>query len=70
MTEKVISVLEILEAFEKFNAVKLNYSVGKRGDGDASCMYAAVSKAENTFGWKATLGLRDMVTSAWRWQQM
>jgi UDP-glucose 4-epimerase len=64
-----ISVLEILEAFQKFNAVKLNYSIGKRRDGDAPSIYADVSKAENILGWKAALGLQDMVTSAWRWQK-
>jgi UDP-glucose 4-epimerase len=64
-----ISVLQIIEAFEKHNNVKLNYTIGKRRAGDAPAVYADVSKAEQTLGWKAVLGLQDMVTSAWQWQQ-
>jgi UDP-glucose 4-epimerase len=32
-------------------------------------VYADVSKANDILGWKAQLGLKEMVTSAWKWQQ-
>lgn len=64
-----ISVLQIIKAFERHNNVKLNYTIGKRRNGDAPAIYADVKKAEQILGWKAALSLQDMVTSAWKWQQ-
>jgi UDP-glucose 4-epimerase len=63
------SVLEIINAFEQYNNLKLNYTLGTRRAGDAAAMYAAVSKAETYLHWKAEQGLKEMVTSAWHWQQ-
>lgn len=64
-----ISVMEVITAFEEYNQLKLNYTIGKRRAGDAAAVYADVSKAEKELGWKAELGLKEMVTSAWKWQQ-
>jgi UDP-glucose 4-epimerase len=64
-----ISVLEIIKAFEKYNRIKLNYPVGARRPGDAPSIYADASLAANVLGWKAVLGLKEMVTSAWEWQK-
>ena len=64
-----ISVLEVINAFEKYNHVKLNYTVGQKRPGDVPFLYADASFAEKELGWKATLGLKEMVTSAWHWQQ-
>ena len=68
-TGKGYSVMEIINAFEAFNHLQLNYSIGARRPGDAKAMYADVSKAAQHLGWKASLGLQEMVTSAWYWQQ-
>lgn len=64
-----ISVLEIIEAFEKYNNIKLNYTIGERRPGDAPSIYADASLAARVLGWKAALGLKEMVTSAWEWQK-
>ena len=64
-----ISVLEIIKAFEKYNNIKLNYTIGKRRPGDAPAIYADVSLANKVLGWKAALGLKEMVTGAWKWQK-
>jgi UDP-glucose 4-epimerase len=64
-----ISVLEILNAFEKCNGIKLNYCIGARRRGDAPSIYANVWEAENVLDWKAIYGLDAMVISAWKWQQ-
>jgi len=64
-----ISVLEIIEAFEKYNHIKLNYTIGDRRPGDAPSIYADVSLAANVLGWKAALRLKEMVISAWEWQK-
>ena len=64
-----ISVLEIIQAFEKYNNIKLNYTIGERRPGDAPSIYADVSLASRVLGWKSALGLKEMVTSAWEWQK-
>ena len=64
-----ISVLQIIEAFEKNNEVKLNYRFGNRRDGDAPAMFADVSLAMRILEWQAERGLKKMVTDAWKWQQ-
>jgi UDP-glucose 4-epimerase len=67
-TGNAISVMEMINAFEKYNAIKLNYKIGERRAGDAAAIYADVAKATKTLNWKAELGLKEMVTSAWTWQ--
>ncbi|MDE3184473.1 MAG: UDP-glucose 4-epimerase GalE [Bacteroidota bacterium] len=64
-----ISVLQIIQAFEKYNNIKLDYTIGKRRPGDAPAIYADVSLANKVLGWKTELGLKEMVTSAWEWQK-
>lgn len=64
-----ISVLEIIQAFEKYNNIKLNYTIGERRPGDAPSIYADVSLASRVLGWKSALGLKEMATSAWEWQK-
>jgi UDP-glucose 4-epimerase len=68
-TGNAISVMEIINAFEKYNSIKLNYKTGLRRSGDAAAVYADVSKAAGILNWKAELGLKEMVTSAWNWQK-
>lgn len=67
-TGHAISVMEMIKAFEKYNQVKVNYKIGERRAGDATAVYADVTKAGETLGWRAELGLQEMVTSAWNWQ--
>lgn len=64
-----ISVLEVIKAFEKFNDTKVNYKIGERRPGDAPAIFADVSLANKILDWKAQLGLKEMVTSAWAWQK-
>ncbi|QEC54075.1 UDP-galactose 4-epimerase [Anseongella ginsenosidimutans] len=63
------SVLEVIKAFEKVNGVKLNYTIGPRRAGDIEKVYADTSFSNSELGWKANLGLEEMVASAWKWEQ-
>lgn len=63
------SVLEVINAFEQHNGVKLNYKIGPRRDGDAVAIYSDATLADEKLNWKAALGLKEMVTSAWAWQK-
>lgn len=62
------SVLQIIEGFEKVTGMKLNYKMGPRREGDAAAVYADTTKANDVLGWKAKLGLEEMITSSWKWQ--
>jgi UDP-glucose 4-epimerase len=63
-----VSVLQIIGGFEKVSGQKLNYKMGPRREGDAAAVYADTTKATGVLGWKAELGLEEMIASSWRWQ--
>jgi len=68
-TGKGSSVLEIIAAFENSTGVKLDYRIGDRRAGDIEKVYGDVSKAESQLGWKAELGIDQMMSSAWNWEK-
>ena len=61
------SVLEIINAFEKANGVKVNYRIVERRPGDIAECYADPSKAREELGWKATRDLDKMCKDAWNY---
>ena len=63
------SVKQVLEAFERVNGVKVETEYGDRRDGDVTAIYADPSYAKKVLGWKAELGLDEMVESTWKWQK-
>lgn len=63
------SVLQIIEAFEQSTGVKLNYTIGPRRGGDVEQVWGDVTKSETELGWKAALGVNEMMSSAWKWEQ-
>jgi len=63
------SVLQVVQAFENANNLKLNYSIAPRRRGDVEILCADTTRANNELGWKAELGLNEMMASAWKWQQ-
>jgi len=63
------SVLEAIAAFEKVSGQKLNYSIGPRRDGDIIKVWGDVTKSTQELGWKAELGIEEMMASAWKWEQ-
>jgi UDP-glucose 4-epimerase len=62
------SVLEVIKTFEKVNNVKVNYSMTHRRPGDIEKVWANPEKANIILGWKARLGLDEMLRSAWKWE--
>lgn len=63
-----VSVLEIINAFEKAADKKISYQVVARRPGDVASCYADASLAAKQLGWKATKTLEQACTDAWRWQ--
>lgn len=64
-----VSVLEMIDAFEKVNGVKLNYVLGERRPGDVPAIYSDSSRANQLLGWKCRFGINEMVESAWKWEK-
>jgi UDP-glucose 4-epimerase len=63
-----LSVLEVINAFERVNNVKVNYKIGDRRSGDVVEIYSNSTKARK-IGWKPVRTVDDMVSSAWKWHK-
>ena len=63
------TVLEVINAFEKENQIKLNYTIGKTREGDAQAIFADATKANSILQWKTEKDLKDMVIDSWRWEK-
>lgn len=64
-----VTVLELINAFEKVSGEKLNYTKGPRRVGDVVAVYANNSKARALLDWDIKYSLDDMMDTAWRWEQ-
>lgn len=68
-TGRGVSVLELIEVFERVSGQKLNYKIVGRREGDIEQIWANPEKANKVLGWTAKETIEDTVASAWRWQQ-
>ena len=59
------SVLDMVNAFEKVNGVKVAYKIVDRRPGDIAECFADPTKAYNELGWKAELGIEDMMRDSY-----
>lgn len=64
-----VSVLQLVQAFEKANGLTIPYDICPRRAGDIAEFYADASKAERELGWKANRTIADMCRDAWNWQK-
>ena len=65
-----VTVLELINAFEKVSGVKLNYKVGPRRPGDVVSVYANNNRAKTLLGWDTKFDLDAMMHTAWKWEQI
>ena len=68
-TGKGSSVLEVVNAFEQVNDIKLNYEFGPNRPGDVIEIYANVDYAKKLLGWSAKKTINDAVKDAWNWEK-
>lgn len=59
------SVLDIVKAFEKANAVEIPYVIKDRRAGDIATCYANPDKAKAELGWQAEFDLERMCKDSW-----
>ncbi|MGJ1266021.1 UDP-glucose 4-epimerase GalE [Sphingobacterium spiritivorum] len=63
------TVLEAIKAFESVSGEKLNYVIGPRREGDIIKVWGDVTKSAEQLGWKAELGIEEMMSSSWKWEK-
>ena len=68
-TGRPISVLELVEGFERANGVKLNYKIVGRRAGDVPAVWADTTRANRELGWRAERPLEETLRSAWAWEK-
>ena len=66
-TGKGYSVLEIVQAFEAANNIKIKYEITDRRPGDIAICYADPTKAKNELNWEAKRDLKQMCEDSWRY---
>ncbi|MEN8293557.1 UDP-glucose 4-epimerase GalE [Acinetobacter radioresistens] len=63
------SVLQIKNAFEAVNQVKIPFEFVPRRTGDVAISFADNSRAMAELGWQPRYILEDMLKDSWKWQQ-
>ena len=60
-------MLDIINAFEKVNGVKVPYVIAGRRPGDAAACYSNPSLAKKMLGWTAKRDLEHMCRDSWNY---
>lgn len=67
-TGKGYSVLDLIEAFESTNNIKIKYRFAPRRDGDIAECWSNPERAKNELSWCANYSLKEMMLHTWNWQ--
>lgn len=65
-----VSVLEVVQAFERASDKPIAYEITDRRPGDVAECWADTSLAATKLEWKASRDLQQMCEDSWRWQSM
>lgn len=63
------SVLDVVNAFEKVNGLRVPYSIKPRRAGDIATCYCNPAKAKKELGWEAQYGIEEMCRDSWNFQK-
>src|SRR5579859_2144681 len=63
------SVREVISAVEEVTGKRVAHRIVPRRAGDPPALVANPAKAQALLQWKATRGLRDVVSTAWNWME-
>jgi UDP-glucose 4-epimerase len=69
-TGKPTSVLELVNAFEQVNDIKIPYIFDNRRAGDISSCWSSTDKANQELNWKAKLTIKDMCRDSYNWAKI
>lgn len=67
-TGRGLSVLELIESFERATGKKVPYKIGARRAGDIEKIWAEPTKANTVLGWKAEVPIDETMRNTWAWQ--
>ena len=68
-TGKGESVREVISAVEEVTGKRVPHKVVPRRPGDPPALVANPAKAQALLNWKASRGLREIVSTAWNWME-
>jgi UDP-glucose 4-epimerase len=68
-TGQGVSVLRMIDVFQKVTGVKLNYKIVGRRTGDIEKVWADTTYANHELGWKTLSSLEETLLSAWNWEK-
>jgi UDP-glucose 4-epimerase len=68
-TGRGVSVLELINTFEKSTGVKVPYKIVGRREGDIEKVWANPEHANKVLGWTAKETLEATLITAWNWQK-
>jgi UDP-arabinose 4-epimerase len=68
-TGRGASVQEVLAAIEEVTGATVPRRMGPRRAGDPPALVANPASANTALGWKSSRSLRDIVRTAWQWEQ-
>ncbi len=66
---KGVSVLEMIQSFNRVSGKSLNYKVVDRRQGDIEKIWADTSFATKELGWKTESSLDEAMKTAWDWEK-
>lgn len=64
-----VSVLQLVDQFQRVTGVKLNYTIGPRRPGDVEQVYADPSKVNALLNWKTKYSSSEALLHAWEWEK-
>lgn len=67
-TGKGVSVLELIESFERATGEKVPHKIVERRAGDIEQIYADTTFSNKELGWQSEKSLDETLLSAWNWQ--
>lgn len=67
-TGRGLSVLELVDSFERATGVKVPHKIGPRRAGDIEKIWAIPDKANKVLGWTAQVPVDETMRNAWAWQ--
>ncbi len=68
-TGRGLSVVEIIDIFQKVNGVEVPHKIVGRRDGDIEKVWANPERANKVLGWTAVESIEETLRSAWTWEK-
>lgn len=68
-TGRGVSVLELIDTFQKATGVEVPHVIAERRSGDIIQVWADPSRANEVLGWTAEVPLEETMKNAWKWQK-